>query len=266
MWSFQLSSGQLWTEKKLLYPYRVYLLKQLDRLSNVLLEEVLQKIRWNMWLESSLVHLLFSGNRSSLIFQVKIVTAVPQQIPKHYSCFPLPCVSSAPLSVSPCLCQCVCGVGMARPLLPLPAPGSWLPAHLPPISSSAVQYFCPGSSLIWCQLVDSAAVVVTRFRPPLVKRFWELLLMFLSLCLRTASHLPACLLSLHLSSQLTLTVPAQPCSAISLRPSILGPPPAIVSSLLHLHSPVPYNKPFWLLTSASVTCTWVHFTTTSQQK
>ncbi len=78
-----------------------------------------------------------------------IVTAVPQQIPLAFLIFPIPfCFQCSPvclpLSFSPCLCLCVwCGCGAPPPQ----SPSSWLlinlPAHLPPISSSALQYFQP---------------------------------------------------------------------------------------------------------------------------
>ncbi len=99
----------------------------------------------------------------SLYEQFVTAVAMHQQNPQRFSCFTLLCVSSAPLAVSPCLCLCVwCRRGAPSPH----SPGSWLPAHLPPISSSLLNLINPGSPRRHHPIVDSATVIVTCFRPP----------------------------------------------------------------------------------------------------
>ncbi len=140
--------------------------------------------------------------------------AVPQQIPQSSLCFqcsPL-CLS---LSVS-----VLWGRGAPSPH----SPGSWLPAHLPPISSSPLRFISPSSPPSRRQIVYSATVAVTRSRPP-----WRSDSENCSSCLFPAAYL--------LSSS--------PCASgflhICLPTCLLAVPPplqpAIISSPLHLHSP-----------------------------
>ncbi len=171
--------------------------------------------------DCTVYHTCNSWNKSSILHG---------RVPAHSPAFPTPlCFQCSPVCLSLSVSVCVVR-GRALPLLTLPALGSWLPAHLPPISSSPPHFINPGSPPIRHQIVYSAAVVVTCLRPP---------------CCSDPENYSSCLFPADylLSS---LLVPQGRFTSASL--------PAYLQSQRHfsqpsspLHStsipPVPHNKP-----------------------
>ncbi len=182
--------------------------------------------------------------------------AVTQLIPPFLFCFPFPLFPALRLSVSVCV-----GVGVAIPsslswLLDL-----WLPAHLPPISSSALQYIYPGSSLILHQIVVSTTVVLSRLQPTWMQYskiqypcVFCTCTHLVTLSPRTSTLLPTCLPS---------CLPAYSCSpsaSLAHTHASLSPlhSPAKPSSISTLHPVSICNKPLFLITAlVSVSCSWI---------
>lgn len=140
--------------------------------------------------------------------------------------FPL-CLLSSPVCLS-------VSVGVVF-MLPLT---SWLPAqpvNLPSISTSPLQYICPGSYPILHQIIVSNTVVVTSFRPSLVIILSaEYLPVFNNLSLVPQDHPSYICLFAHLpvNPLATPAFPRHPPFFLCLRqPSYLFTPP------------YPHNKP-----------------------